>query len=132
MAAGIEAGPWVRLDGTGLTLTGGHIGIQGGRVRIDGVTASGYDAFAYGYVKAVKLSHASLTGGTRGVDGAPSVTMTDSIVTGHTGTAIHASRITLVRSTVTGNGLDLYADSRPRLRSSTCQTSNGWGACTDD
>jgi hypothetical protein len=59
------------------------------------------------------------------------VTLTDSVVTGRSETAIQASRIKLFGSTVTGNGLDLHADYRPRLdESSTCQT--GWGVCTND
>jgi hypothetical protein len=53
-------------------------------------------------------------------------------VTGHTGTAVEAERITLMDSTVTGNGLDLDADRRPKLTRSSCDTSNGWGVCAND
>src|SRR5262245_51054195 len=128
-AVGIETGPKQRIDGIGLTISGGGgwVGIQGGTIKIDGVTASGYRTFAgvgmlvrpgdtpLPFLRTVKLSRASLTGGSRAIDGARSVTLTDSVVTGHSDTAIKASRITLRRSSVTGNGLDLYADYRPRL-----------------
>jgi len=130
-AVGIEAGK-ARLAGSGLALTGGGVGIQGGRVAIDGITASGYGTFATSYDGHLKLGHASLTGGTGGIAGARRVTLLDSTATGHSGTGVYAAHITLVRSDVSGNGLDLEADSRPRLQSSTCQTSNGWDVCTND
>jgi len=79
----------------------------------------------------MKLMNASLTGGVHGID-AHAVNLTDSVVTGHSDTAVDASRITLNGSTITGNALDLRADHRPRLKNSTCQRSNGWGVCTND
>jgi hypothetical protein len=131
MGEGIIAGPKVNVQGTGLTVTGGHIGIgYANVVKIDGVTASGYSDFLRG-VRTVKLKHASLVGGGSGID-ATNVALTDSSVTGHSGTAVHAERIKLVGSTVTGNGLDLDAEQRPKLKDSTCETSNGWGVCTND
>lgn len=132
IAVGIETSKAARLAGSGLTLTGGGLGIEGGRVTVDDVTASGYETFAFSFDGSLKLRHASLTGGTRGFDGVRRVSLFDSTVTEHTGTAIHATHITLVRSDVSGNGLDLDAGSRPRLQSSSCQTSNGWGVCSND
>jgi hypothetical protein len=130
-AVGILAGPKVRLRGTGLALTGGDDGIvSAGGIKIDGVTAAGYGDFTR-YVGTAKLANATLGGGANGID-ARVASLTDSSVTGHAGTAIHAERIRLTRSTVTGNGLDLDAIVRPRLRDSTCGTSNGWGVCTGD
>ena len=143
-AVGIGAAVTAPLVGTGLTVTGGASAIEnGGRVKIDGVTASGYRTFAQ-TPRTVRLANASLTGGERAIRDfsddpcisrcprTAQVTMTDSVVTGHSGSAIKANRIRLIRSTVTGNGLDLQAEHRPRLRDSTCQTSNGWGVCTND
>jgi hypothetical protein len=47
IAVGILAGDKVHLDGIGLTLPGGDVGIaSAGRVKINGATATGYDDFA--------------------------------------------------------------------------------------
>jgi hypothetical protein len=129
---GVMIGDHVKVGGTGFTMIGGHDGIAGpGVVTLDGVTASGYDRFA-AYVRSVKLRHASLVGITRGMVDVGAVTLRDSTMTGHSGTAIEAGRIRLTDSTVTGNGLDLDADRSPKLKNSTCGTSNGWGVCTND
>ena len=119
------------VTGTGLTVTGGGFAIDGARtVKIDGVTASGYFAQS---ARTVKLANASLAGGTTAISEVTrAVTLTNSVVTGHSGTAIRAQHIKLVGSSVTGNALDLHADFPPRLVSSTCETSNGWGVCSND
>jgi hypothetical protein len=118
--------------GTGLTINGGDAGISGpARIKIDGLTATGCDRFAI-VVKSMRLRHASLDGGTQGIFQSERVELQDSTMTGYSGTAIEAGRITLIDSTVTGNGLDLDAERSPKLRRSTCETSNGWGVCTND
>ena len=126
------------VKGTGLTVSGGGTVIDNARsVKIDGVTASGYSRFAP-YARTVRLTNASLTDGTEAIGEVPGVsltrgvTLTNSVVTGHSGTAIRAQHIKLVGSSVTGNALDLHADFPPRLVSSTCETSNGWGVCSND
>jgi hypothetical protein len=121
------------VTGTGLTVTGGGFAIEGARtVKIDGVTASGYFGFADS-ARTVKLANASLAGRTTAISEVTrAVTLTNSVVTGHSGTAIQAQRIKLVGSSVTGNALDLHADFLPRLVNSACETSNGWGVCSND
>ena len=144
-SVGIEAAATAPIVGTGLTITGGGTGITfGGRVKIDGLTASGYGRTFALTPRSISLANASLTGGEHAIhdyNDRPCisrclhtlrVTLTDSVVTGHSDTAVKATRIRLTRSIVTGNGLDLQAEYRPALRDSSCQTSNGWGVCTND
>ena len=132
-ADGFMVGSLVKIGGTGLSMVGGAIAIEGegGILAVDGLTASGYGRFAW-LLKTVKVRHASLTGGATGFKDIGTVTLRDSTVSGHTGTAIEAERITLMDSTVGGNGLDLDADREPKLIRSSCDTSNGWGVCAND
>jgi hypothetical protein len=133
-AGGILATKHVSVEGSGLTTTGGPHGVMGlGRIKLDGVTASGYGPGFASAAGSIKLAHASLSGGETAVTADKGVTLIDSTVTGHSGTAISGSHITLIGSTVTGNGLDLDADHLPKLDdASTCETSNGWDVCTND
>lgn len=119
------------VKGTNLTMLGGAQAIWAGKFDVDGMVASGSLS---GVIRAnaVRLRHASLTGGGAGVHGGKKATIENSIITGYAEEGVQAQRITLVASTVTGNGLDLHAQKARLFDGSTCGTSSGLGVCTAD
>lgn len=119
-----------RIEGSNLTITGGGFGISFvNKVKIAGLTASGYVNHAIG-AKTVDLENADLSGGTNGIQ-AGSARVVDSSIIGHSDAGVRATRLTISGSTVTGNAIDLELERRPKIDSTTCDTSN-WGVCAND
>lgn len=119
------------VKGTNLVVQGGTLGVRARKVDIDGMVASGSVDAAINS-NATRLRNATLTDAGAGIDGGNHATVEDSNITGHADEGVMARKIKLVRSTVTGNGLDLRAEKAQVLEGSTCGTSNGLGVCTAD
>ena len=120
-----------RIDGSNLTITGGRLGIAfAKKVSIKGMTMSGMTA--YGVTgSTIRLENASVTDcGSNGIEG-DKVRIIDSVVTGHSEVGVRAVRLRTAGSTVTGNGTDLFSVHRPKVVTTTCDTSN-WGVCAND
>lgn len=119
-----------KVKGTNLTVEGGQGGIvEAGNVDIDGIVVSGLtDQGVVG--KTVKIENGSFTGGTLGI-GAVNAKVAATTVTG-ADTGILSTRMQIKDSTVTGNDLDLDSVQAPKVKNTTCNTSNGWGVCAND
>ena len=121
----------MRLEGTGLTITGGRIGISFVKtVRVDGLTVTGYEVDGI-YAAKVDVTNGMVSGGERGV-AAGKIRLIDSVVTGNSVVGVIGDHVQLEGSTITGNGLDVESNHRPKLENTACGTSNGWGVCSDD
>jgi hypothetical protein len=121
-----------KVEGSGFVVDGGSRAISLIRqVRIDGMTATNYADVAIAAHKKVDVSNASFSGGNRAIQ-TIKARVTNSQITGHGVAGITAQRMRVIGSTVTGNLLDLESETRPDLESTTCDTSNGWGVCSND
>jgi hypothetical protein len=120
------------------TVVGGNLTSTGGlsvltfvkKLKIDGFTASGYVHDAVYGAKA-EVMHAALAGGERGI-AASKVRVEASSITGHSAAGIDAGQLKITGSTVTANTLDLKSAKRPKVATTICDTSNGWGVCAND
>jgi hypothetical protein len=118
------------VKGTNLTIEGGQGGVvEVGKATIDGIVVNGI--LGDGVSGAiVKLVNGSFTGGTNGI-AAQWARVAATTVTGAE-TGINANRMQIKDSTVMGNGVDLASNYEPKVKNTTCNTSNGWGVCTND
>jgi hypothetical protein len=119
-----------KIEGTNLTMVGGVAAIiQTSKVRIDGLNASGYSDHGID-ARSVQLNNSSLTGGSGAVFGVASINtrIESSTVTGHEDFGVAGHHLKVANSTVTGNGIDIQSDRPPKVKNTTCDTSNGWGS----
>lgn len=118
------------VKGTGLVIQGGRVGIeQIGKATIDGIVVNGTEAEGISG-KTIKIVNGSFTGGTHGVV-ATYAKVTGTTITG-AGVGISSNRTQVKDSTVAGNDRDIESTHAPKLKNSTCDTSNGWGVCAND
>jgi hypothetical protein len=111
------------------------------RVRLDRVTATGFDRVINGGVR-LRITDSQLVGSATSTTGVYSgrTTIVRSSITGFGNVGVESAySLRLVDTSVTGNGTDIASGSLPKLQgTSTCGTSinystfTTWGVCTND
>lgn len=124
----------------------GNFAIHATRVVAKGVTATGSGSVAIVGWNGVSARDATVSGNSSGIFAAAGhVRVTDSQVTGNQSIGVQGFRVSVLRSTVTGNTTvgppteaDLISSYAPIVKSTTCGTSlkadatASWGVCAGD
>lgn len=120
-----------KVEGTNLVVEGGTTGIVSiKKVAITGGSFTGYGETAI-LAKAVDVTGVSFSDGEVAIY-TQKARVTGCTVTGQTVAGVRADGMRIVGSTFTGNALDLESERSPVVQDTTCETSNGWGVCSND